>query len=70
MQILKKFLKKNFEKRTLNRLYLTFSNTYDNPVIQFIRKIMNIFRPKYSSLFFFHYLKAHQKVYVMSLQMS
>ena len=53
MQILKKFLKKNFEKRTLNRLYLTFTNTYDNPVIQFIRKIMNIFRPKYSSLFFF-----------------
>ena len=72
MRNFKKFLKKKLDKKTYNKLlilYHTFKSSYDNPLIEFLRKIINLFRPKYPTLFFFHYLKVPQKVYVMSLWM-
>lgn len=56
MKNFKDFLKKTLDKETYNKLlilYHTFKSSYDNPLIEFLRKIINIFRPKYPSLFFF-----------------
>lgn len=56
MRNLKKFFKQKLDKKTYNKLlilYHTFKSSYDNPLLEFIRKIINLFRPKYPSLFFF-----------------